>query len=156
MDRLKFENVVDEILQGFQSLIDDRQISIMRHVYQTGCFYSNGDNFRLIFLHLIANAIAFIDHQKESRSIEICVRATSTGCSIRVNDNGIGIDDEIQNKIFDVFYRGSEKSTGSGVGLYIVREVLRKMGGSITVDSELTRGSTFLIWVPNKKEQGRF
>lgn len=152
MDQLKFKNVVDEILQRFQSRIEERQIRIMRHVYQAGFFYSSTENFRLIFLHLIANAIAFSDCQKENKSIEVKVRATSTGCSIRVNDNGIGIENEIQNRIFDPFYRGSEKSTGDGIGLYIVNEILRKMGGSITVDSALRRGSTFLIWVPNRKE----
>jgi signal transduction histidine kinase len=148
MNRLIFENVIDEILQEFQSAIDQSNIRIIRNVYQTEYFYSDKDKFRMIFLHLIGNAIVFSDDQKRAKSIEINVRATSTGCSIQINDNGIGIDDGIQNKIFDLFYQGSEKSNGSGVGLYIVREILRKMGGSISVDSIARRGSTFLAWVP--------
>lgn len=127
-------------------------IDVTLHLDQTGYFYSDIHRFHLIIFHLITNAVVFADDQKAVRSVEITVRATQASCSIQISDNGIGIPYEIQNKIYDLFYRGSEKSLGSGVGLYIVQEVLKKMGGSISVNSTPWQGSSFFIWLPNAAE----
>ncbi|MBX7203736.1 MAG: HAMP domain-containing histidine kinase, partial [Bacteroidia bacterium] len=67
---------------------------------------------------------------------------------IDVSDNGIGISDRHIDRIFDMFYRSNEGSTGSGLGLYIVRETVRKMGGDIHVTSEIDKGACFTISIP--------
>jgi signal transduction histidine kinase len=67
---------------------------------------------------------------------------------IQIEDNGIGISDEHLPKIFEMFYRASEKSQGSGLGLYIVKETLDKLGGSIQVKSTHGHGSIFSLEVP--------
>ena len=64
---------------------------------------------------------------------------------IKVEDNGQGIDLEYHSKIFDMFYRANEKSKGSGLGLYIVKEALMKLSGSIQLDSTPGLGTTFTI-----------
>jgi signal transduction histidine kinase len=72
---------------------------------------------------------------------------TETG--IIVKDNGIGISKENQEKIFDMFYRVSENSVGSGLGLYIVKEIVEKLDGKIEVESEPGKGTAFSIHIPN-------
>jgi signal transduction histidine kinase len=67
---------------------------------------------------------------------------------IQIEDNGIGISDEHLPKIFEMFYRASEKSQGSGLGLYIVKETLEKLKGSIHVKSSHGHGSVFSVEVP--------
>ena len=62
---------------------------------------------------------------------------------IRISDNGIGIKDDIRNQIFNMFYRGSEKSTGNGLGLYIVQKTVNKINGKIDINTGDT-GSTFI------------
>ncbi|HZX74479.1 MAG TPA: ATP-binding protein, partial [Cyclobacteriaceae bacterium] len=68
--------------------------------------------------------------------------------TMRVIDNGSGIPEKHLPKIFDMFYRASENSQGSGLGLYIVKEALQKLGGTIWVESEFKIGSTFTISIP--------
>jgi signal transduction histidine kinase len=75
------------------------------------------------------------------------------GWLVRVADNGKGIPPQHQGRIFDMFYRASDDTKGSGLGLYIVKETVGKMGGDIQVCSTLGAGSTFTIRLPHR-EQG--
>ena len=67
---------------------------------------------------------------------------------MQVCDNGLGIAKEHVDKIFDMFYRASEQQSGSGLGLYIVKETIEKMNGTITVSSKLGEGSCFTVNLP--------
>ena len=69
---------------------------------------------------------------------------------LKVEDNGQGIAPEYHNRIFDMFYRGNEQSKGSGLGLYIVKEALVKLSGSIRLESVPGVGSTFIVKLPQK------
>jgi len=69
-----------------------------------------------------------------------------------VKDNGQGIDEEHQDKIFNIFFRAHFTSQGSGLGLYIVKEALEKIGGSIEVTSKVQKGSEFKICLPDLTE----
>ena len=66
-----------------------------------------------------------------------------------IEDNGIGIDNKHLDKIFGMFYRATKFSKGSGMGLYIVKETIDKLKGSITVESRLNEGSKFTVSLPN-------
>jgi signal transduction histidine kinase len=72
---------------------------------------------------------------------------------IKVEDNGHGIAPEHQEKVFDMFYRATDRSPGSGLGLYIVKEITQKLGGKISFDSKLHKGSTFDLLLPNLKRE---
>ena len=65
-------------------------------------------------------------------------------------DNGIGIDESVIGKIFSMFYRATDKSDGSGLGLYIVKEAVDKLHGNITVTSTVGEGTKFRIELPNQ------
>jgi signal transduction histidine kinase len=71
-------------------------------------------------------------------------------------DNGIGISPENLNRIFEMFYRASEQSEGSGLGLYIVRNAVEKLGGQLTVASKPGAGTTFQITLPNKADHSLY
>lgn len=144
--------IIADVLHEVQQEIRYHNINVTVNVEQSGYFYSDSHRFRLILFHLISNAVIFYDEQKESKSLEIDVKATSSSCSFQISDNGIGMAYEIQNKIYELFFRGSDQSTGSGVGLHIVQEVLKKMGGSISVNSVSKQGSNFFVWLPNLVE----
>jgi signal transduction histidine kinase len=62
-----------------------------------------------------------------------------------VIDNGDGIDEKHLPRIFDMFYRGYEKSAGSGIGLYIAKEIVQKLQGSIEVRTKVGEGSEFVV-----------
>ena len=74
---------------------------------------------------------------------------SQTEATLFIKDNGVGIIDEHLNNIFKMFFRSNFTVTGLGIGLYIVKEALTKIGGDISVDSEVGRGTRFVLKVPN-------
>ena len=68
-----------------------------------------------------------------------------------MEDNGLGIDSEYKTKIFQMFFRGSEISQGNGLGLYLVKKAIDKLGGNIEVDSEEGKFTSFSISIPKQK-----
>jgi signal transduction histidine kinase len=70
---------------------------------------------------------------------------------IVVEDNGIGIKEEFHDKIFDMFFRGTNYTSGTGLGLYIVQNCLEKLHGNISVSSREGQGTTFTLLIPNQK-----
>jgi signal transduction histidine kinase len=69
-----------------------------------------------------------------------------------VSDNGPGIPKEHLQNIFKMFFRATNRTPGSGLGLYIVQETVGRLGGMVTVQSEIDKGTTFFISLPYKKE----
>jgi PAS domain S-box-containing protein len=112
-------------------------------------FFSDPARIEIIFNNLFSNSIKYQDYQKDSSSISICIETTPENALIRFSDNGIGIESSHLGKIFDMFYRASENSKGSGLGLYIARETIAKLGGSIKVESEFGEFTKFEIIIPN-------
>lgn len=110
----------------------------------------NADKNRLsvVLNNLIANAIKYHDSQKERQWIDVAVTNSIGSVKLTVSDNGLGIDPEHQHKIFDMFYRGTFQSKGSGLGLYIVKETVARMKGTIQVESTPGKGSSFLLTIP--------
>ncbi len=80
------------------------------------------------------------------------VKVSRNEALIIIDDNGIGIEAKHQDKIFNMFYRATNFQPGSGLGLYIVKETLDKLKGSITVESELGVGTKFSIKIPNLRK----
>jgi signal transduction histidine kinase len=68
---------------------------------------------------------------------------------VRISDNGIGIGKPHLDKVFNMYYKASERSRGAGLGLYIVRENVSQLGGSIAIDAEIGFGTTVTISIPN-------
>ena len=101
---------------------------------------------------MISNAIRFIDENKQKNYLKINIQVSKESATIVFNDNGIGIGDEHRERIFEMFYRANDQKVGSGLGLYIVKESLDKLGGEIDVHSELGIGTIFSITIPNMLE----
>lgn len=111
----------------------------------------NGDlmRIRIVLSNLISNAIKYRDKSKEKCELYINAVTNSNSVSIEFKDNGIGISSTQHEKVFDMFYRAHETSTGSGLGLYLVRETLNNLKGSIEIISEVGEGSSFTITLPH-------
>lgn len=114
-------------------------------------FYSDPWRLGEIFRNLVSNAIKYRNRERPRPEVKVQVHTTAQQCHIRFSDNGIGIAETELNKIFDMFYRASEQSDGSGIGLYIVKNAVEKLGGRISVKSSLGFGTTFEIWLPNQR-----
>ena len=98
---------------------------------------------------LMSNALFFNDHEKGGRSIAIESTSDSNGDRICVRDNGIGIDPRYTNQIFDLGLKlDKSRGGGPGYGLYLAKRIAESHGGTITVDSKPSQGSTFCLTIP--------
>ncbi|MER3329385.1 MAG: HAMP domain-containing sensor histidine kinase, partial [Candidatus Kapaibacterium sp.] len=104
---------------------------------------------KIILNNLISNAIKFhrFDNGIKPR-IDISISADSLNYFISVADNGRGIQSEFVEKIFEMFFRGTEETQGSGLGLYILKETVMRLEGKIDVKSEIGKGTTFCVTIP--------
>lgn len=103
---------------------------------------------KVILNNLISNAYKYHRFDQSDPYISFSAKRTSNQVVIKIADNGSGIEPDYHNKIFDMFFRASVKSEGSGLGLYIVKETLQKMGGTIWVESTPGEGSVFTFAIP--------
>ncbi len=110
---------------------------------------SDKNRLRVIISNLISNAVRYHDLKKENQYIRMHYQMNGRVSFIKVEDNGQGIPSEYHTKIFDMFFRANEHSKGSGLGLYIVKEALLKLSGSIQLESTVGQGTTFTIMLPN-------
>jgi signal transduction histidine kinase len=110
---------------------------------------TDGHRIGVMLNNLVSNAIKYRDPNKDSY-IDVAVLVNDQVMELVLRDNGIGISPEFLPRIFDMFYRATERSEGAGLGLYIVKETLEKLTGTITVDSTLGMGTTFKIQIPNR------
>jgi signal transduction histidine kinase len=101
----------------------------------------------VIIENIVENAIMF-----SMPNQPILVKATTNdkGLTLVVEDSGIGIDPEYLNQVFEMYFRGSERSKGNGLGLYIVKKVVEKLGGNITLTSQAKKGTTVTVVLPHK------
>lgn len=118
-------------------------------------FYSDPWRIAEIFRNLVSNAIKY-RQIKHNRTPEVVVRVNvdNLRADITFSDNGIGISQENLTRVFEMFFRATEQSDGSGIGLYIVRNAVEKLGGEITVASKQGEGTRFHIVLPNRIASG--
>jgi signal transduction histidine kinase len=100
-----------------------------------------------VFQNLISNAIKYRSNKKPFIKISVTENSNS-GLLITISDNGIGISEADQNKLFEKAFQVNESNVGHGVGLYLVKECVERMNGFIKVQSKLGKGTTFIIQIP--------
>lgn len=147
-------DIIDQAIQNTQLLIDQRQGTITKHLYaRNPVIVADKLHLTNIIFNLIDNAVKYT---KDCPNIVITTKDTLNGIEIGVQDNGIGISKENQKKIFDKFYRvptgNVHNVKGFGLGLSYVLAVVQKHYGTIYVESELGKGSTFKITMPYKNQ----
>lgn len=101
---------------------------------------------RVILENLLENACVFRrDPNNDSPKIDVLLQKEDEGILIRIRDEGVGIPNEIRDKIYDLFFRGSERSKGHGLGLYLVQRALREIGGRVAVESKQGMFTEFIV-----------
>ncbi len=112
---------------------------------------SNVMLFKSIWQNLVENAIKYRLEDGQT-SILVDAENQENGILFRITDTGQGISPEVRNKIFKMFFRGNENSTGSGLGLYIVKSALNRLGGYVKLDKNYIEGARFTVFIPHRSE----
>jgi PAS domain S-box-containing protein len=148
-DPINFESLVHSVFEQLQFMDNVTKIQKRITISQEGDFFTSATRLDILFNNLISNAIKYADLRKADPYLEVQITANATHAQIRIRDNGEGIPSDSVTKIFDMFFRASRRGTGSGLGLYIVREAIQKIGGTIEVKSEFGEGTEFIVVIPN-------
>ncbi len=98
--------------------------------------------------NLIGNSVKYKRKDIENSFVKFTLHRKDDNILIKVIDNGIGISEKSIDKVFDMFYRGTKSSVGTGLGLYICKEIINKLNGTISVQSVLNEGTTIYISIP--------
>ncbi|HOZ87092.1 MAG TPA: hybrid sensor histidine kinase/response regulator [Bacteroidia bacterium] len=146
---IDFKKLVRDILKQPAIQSNSGGIDFNLKIGNTPGFFSDENILNSIMLHIIENAVRYRNTVKPGSFVNISVKSTLTGIQIEIEDNGIGIAEEMHEQIFEMYFRGNQYSKGSGLGLYIVKNGVKKLGGSIEVKSELMKGTIFTITLPS-------
>ena len=138
--------LVEDIFQNLNHLLEAENVRLEIDSEPLE-IYTDYMRLKMVLNNLIANAI-FYSSKQQDPYVKVAFEKTRNGLFVRVMDNGIGIDPQHREKIFDMFYRVSSEGTGSGLGLHIVKEAVDRLDGEIEVDSEIGKGSVFKVFIP--------
>lgn len=141
------KELISEIFANLKYL--DHASALKTEIQMIGPDIISGDLLRvkMILSNLITNAILY--SKDIEPTVKLTVNTSNSPIEITIEDNGIGISEVEQAKVFEMFYRANDKSQGSGLGLYIVKETVEKLGGKINMLSTLGVGTIFKISIPN-------
>lgn len=140
-----FEKELEVILRDFRHQY--QHIKVETEIEGHDKFYSDPARIHIILKNLISNAFRFHNPQIANPSVIVKISQHAQHAVITIADNGIGIDSDCVNNIFTMFYKAERGSTG--LGLYIVKSMVDKLGGSISVESTRGQGSVFIASLPN-------
>ena len=145
--KLNCGSVVKEVLSDLAASIAESKSRI--EVGKLPTLIGNDSEFRLLFQNLISNAIKFRSKER-TPVIKIAAEKGNGGWTFSVKDNGIGIEEQLDRRIFDMFQRGRSQREyeGTGIGLAHCRKIVELYGGKIWVESKPGKGSTFYFSIP--------
>lgn len=147
-EEIDLGELVENIVEGFSHLPERSGITIRREIGIAEKLMFDKSLLRSVLQNLIHNAIIYRKKDRPDSFIAIRAAAENGKIRISVQDNGVGIPKNVQERVFDVFFRANEDSPGSGLGLYIARNALEKLSGTISLESEQGKGSTFIVVIP--------
>src|SRR5258706_3728143 len=145
--KIDFPSLVDECIDSYSYFENFKNIKFIKEIETSIEYYSEWAIINTILQNLVENAIKY--SRKENPYLKISIRNEGAFIRIALEDNGQGIDEAHQIKIFDMFYRASERTKGSsGLGLYILKRAVERLSGTIELKSKLNEGSTFTVILP--------
>jgi len=149
------QDLINRVLSQLQFSPRKENMKFYLEIDIDAYFYTSRPLLFSIFRHLISNAILFKDLQKPQSYLKIVVEYDNSEKNIcfRIEDNGIGIPENVITKVFDIFYRGNARSKGSGMGLYIVKSAIRRLDGKFGLYSKENEGTTFSFSLPVIKSE---
>jgi signal transduction histidine kinase len=148
-EAIDMEILTEEVAGSLRYIPEAYTIELIRDFSLEVPFYTDRQRLKVILTNLVSNAVRYHNPRRSSPFIRLSVTANARQAQLRVEDNGIGIEEQYLPRIFDMFFRAHSESKGSGLGLYIVRETVKKLEGDISVSSVFGEGTIFRITLPN-------
>lgn len=148
---ISFNELTEEVASSLRYMPDAFTVELIKEFTEESTFYTDRQRLKVILTNLIGNAVRYSNPRQVKPYILVKVQTSEQAAQLLIEDNGIGIDAMYLPRIFDMFFRAHQESKGSGLGLYIVKEMVKKLEGEIEVSSTLGEGTSFRITLPNLK-----
>ncbi len=149
-EQLDLNSIINDMAAMFRIAGRMDNIRFSHKVVQSEPFISDGITIKIILNNLLSNAFKFQRKNEANKFVDLNVDVVGDKAVISVKDNGIGIHENHINNIFTMFYRATSEETGSGFGLYNVKDALNKLNGTIEVTSVINEGTTFKVTIPGR------
>jgi signal transduction histidine kinase len=149
LEKINFKDLLDNSIMDIKFNKGASSISLDYTHDASHVLQSDFNQMKIVLNNLLANAVKYHNLDQPNPFIRVLFQRENDVVKIAIQDNGKGIAEANLPKIFEMFYRASLDTEGTGLGLYIVREALSKVHGTIEVVSELGKGSTFTIILEN-------
>lgn len=140
--------IEEEIYFLFRDYLRDSKIRFFVHVHEDFVFESDVLRFRTIMKNLISNSIQYYNQMEKDPYVKITAVSSAGSLVIEVEDNGIGIEQVELEKINEMFHRGYSGRSSSGLGLYSVRSMVDKLGGTVGASSRIGKGTRVTMEFP--------
>lgn len=143
-EELVFEQVLESVKDDIAGMLQESEAEVITSFEVNKLKYAR-KNLRSILYNLVSNAVKYRDPEKPLR-INVSTHRQDGCVVLTVQDNGLGIREDQQQKLFTMFRRFHSHVEGTGIGLYIVKRIIENNGGRIEVESQTGRGSTFTVY----------
>ena len=145
---LHIENILEDVRLTMNDIIMESGAKIKSEIIVSEITF-NRRKLRSIIYNLVNNGIKF---KFPDRKPEIFIKTETDGVHtiLSITDNGIGIEENMLDKIFSKYFRVDNKIEGSGIGLYLINEIVKNSGGKILVESQKGKGSTFYVFLKRR------
>lgn len=138
--------IFQQVLESFKTQLEEKNIRTFSSSVLPQEFNSYPAMIHMIVENLVENSISFCRYEKAV--IRLKAYQQDERIFLEVDDNGDGIDRKYQNRIFEMYFRGNDRSKGNGLGLYIVKKAVEKLNGCVAFVSDIDKGTTFKISFP--------
>ncbi len=150
--RIELPQLLSEVVERLSDHPNFKEITIHTDAAISGDFFSDQERLSTILYDVLKNAMDFADAAKQNMEVDIHAQFVRNRMIIEIFDNGIGISEGRVSNVFDLFYKASSQSRGSGLGLYLVRETTTRLGGIVTLHSRLGVGTLVRLEIPNARQ----
>ncbi len=152
---IHLESMVTDLLEQFEHFYQKNDIKFSILIDESLHINTDEQRLNIILRNLLSNAIRYSAIKKDQPFIKISADKRKDSTLITVEDNGIGIERKYLHKIYNMFFRATNINNGSGLGLYIVKEAVKKIKGKIGVQSEFGQGTEFSVSIPDLELKGQ-
>ncbi len=143
-----FSEIVNEALEAQNFYRETSDINLLINIHQEDEFINDEFRMKIILNNLVSNAIKYQKRESAEKSLKIDITSNKSSAVIVIEDNGIGIEKKYQSEIYRMFYRATHYESGSGIGLYLVKDAVDRANGTIELQSEEGKGTSFTVAIP--------
>ena len=149
--KVDLADVIDEVISKAERLPNYQYVNFNYNIGDNIDFHSDSDLVTTIIEKIVENSINYVKEDK-SAFVNVDIDSNNEDLKIEITDNSAGIPKDLHSKVFEMFYRGTQRSPGAGLGLYIVKSATQALGGKIELESEEKIGTKVIVNLPMKSE----